>query len=120
MTTKFVQRGDVLNWTNGGSAKAAGAVIALQHMIGVALTDIASGAVGAVAVEGVYELPKVSGAVFLVGEKLVWDDSAGAFDDAAAVPAANDLTGAVIAMRAGANGETTCLVKLTPGNVLRS
>jgi len=69
-----------------------------------------------VAIEGVFEAPKVSGAVFGVGEKLIWDVSAGAFDDSAATPASGDVTGAAIAMRAGQNNETTCLVKLTPGN----
>jgi predicted RecA/RadA family phage recombinase len=117
MTTKMVQKGDVLDWTNAtGSAKASGAVVELKHQIGVALTDIANGAVGAVAIEGCYTVPKVSAAVWVVGEKLIWDTSAGAFDDSAATPATGDITGAAVAMAAGANGETTAVVKLTPGN----
>lgn len=117
MTTKGVQRGDVLDWTNGtGSAVASGDVVEIKHALGVALTDIANGAVGAVAIEGCFTVPKVSGAVWVVGEKLIWDTSANAFDDSAATPASGDITGGAIAMAAGADGETTAVVKLTPGN----
>jgi predicted RecA/RadA family phage recombinase len=117
MTTKFVQKGDVLEYTNAGSAIAAGAVVELKHCLGVALTDIAATTgVGSVGIEGCYTVPKASGAVWVVGEKLVWDTSAGNFDDSAATPATGDITGAAVAMAAGANGETTAVVKLTPGN----
>ena len=116
MTTKYAQKGDVINYVNAGSAIAADAVVAVKHCIGVALTDIANGATGAVALEGCFTVPKVSGAVWVQGEKLVWDSSAGAFDDSAATPASGDITGGAVAMAAGANGETTAVVKLTPGN----
>jgi predicted RecA/RadA family phage recombinase len=117
MTTKFVQDGDVINYANAGSAISAGAVVEIKHTLGVALTDIAAtSGVGAVAIEGCFTVPKVSGAVWVQGEKLVWDTSAGAFDDSAATPATGDITGAAIAMAAGANGETTAVVRLTPGN----
>lgn len=115
MTTKNVQRGDVLDYTAGADI-TAGSVVALKHIVGVALTNIANGAVGAVAVEGCFTVPKVSGAVWAAGEKLLWDASAGAFDDSAATPATGDIMGAVVAVAAGANGETTAVVKLTPGN----
>jgi predicted RecA/RadA family phage recombinase len=117
MTIKYVQEGCILTYLNAGSAIAAGAVVELKHCLGVALTDIAATTgVGAVAMEGVFTVPKVSAAVFVVGEKLIWDTSAGAFDDSAATPATGDITGAAVAMVAGANAETTCIVKLTPGN----
>jgi predicted RecA/RadA family phage recombinase len=116
MTTKFAQRGDVVNYTASG-AVAAGAIVELKHCIGVALSAAAaSGDVIAVGIEGCFTVPKVSGAVWVQGEKLVWDTSAGAFDDSAATPATGDITGAAIAMAAGGNGETTAVVKLTPGN----
>lgn len=116
MTTKFVQTGDVVNYTAGG-AVASGAIVELKHSIGVALAAAAaSGDVIAVGIEGCYTVPKVSAAVWVIGEKLIWDTSAGAFDDSAAAPATGDITGAAVAMTAGANGETTAVVKLTPGN----
>lgn len=122
MATNHVQEGAVLQWTNGtGASVASGQMVKISHMLGVALETIANGATGSVAVEGVFSgIPKVSAAVFAVGEKLVWDVSAnsslGAFDDAAATPASGDVTGAAIAWVAGQNAETTCTVKLTPGN----
>lgn len=117
MTRRYEQRGDVINYVNAGSAIVSGAVVEIKHMLGIALTDIpATTGVGAVAIEGCFTVPKVSGAVWVQGEKLIWDTSAGAFDDSAATPATGDITGAVIAMAAGANGETTAVVKLCPGN----
>lgn len=119
MTDKYVQPGHVMNYVAGGTI-TNGQVVEMLHSLGVALKSGVSGDTIAVAVEGVFELPKVSAAVFVQGEKLIWDTSAGAFDDSAATPASGDLTGAGVALRAGANGETTCLVKLTPGNVTRT
>lgn len=107
-------------WTNGtGAAVVSGQLVKASHTLGVALVDIANGATGSVdftpgrVFSGV---PKVAAAVFAVGEKLVWDASAAAFDDSAAVAASGDVTGAAIAWVAGANAETTCTIMLTPGN----
>lgn len=117
MATNYQAKGDSVAWTNGtGSAVTAGSVVELSHTIGVAAGDIADGADGTVYIEGVFTVPKVSAAVFAVGEKLIWDTSAGGFDDSDATPATGDITGGAVAMAAGANTETTCTVKLTPGN----
>ncbi len=119
MTVKFIQVGDTINYTAGG-AIAAGELVLMSHTVGIALkAAAASGDVIPVAIEGVFEgVPKVSAAVFVVGEKLVLDVSAtpDAFDDSAMSPATGDVTGAAIAVKAGANLETTCTIKLTPGN----
>jgi predicted RecA/RadA family phage recombinase len=122
MATNYKQPGEVIQWTNAtGSAVAANAIVVIGHMLGVALEAIANGASGSVALEGIFSgVPKVSAAVFTVGEKLVYDVSAGAFDDSAATPATGDLTGAAVAWVAGANTETSCTIKLTPGNVTRT
>lgn len=120
MAKYLVQDNGEKLWTNGtGSTVSSGGVAPASHMIGVALVDIANGATGTVDFTPgrVYSnIPKVTGAVFAVGEKLIWDTSAGKFDDAAATPASGDITGAVIAWEAGTNGQTTCTVMLTPGN----
>lgn len=108
---------DILEYSNAGSAISAGDVVVMGNTLGVALVDIPQNGKGNVAIGGIVgPVPKVSGAVFAVGEKLLWDSSAGAFDDSAATPGAGDIMGAAIAARAGGNGETTCYVKLTPGN----
>ncbi len=123
MATNLVQSDGVKLWTNGGSAVVAGGIVAMGNMIGVALVDIAGSATGSVDFTPgrVFSgIPKVTGAVFVVGEKLIWDVSAGKFDDSAATPASGDITGAVTAWVAGANGETTCSIMLTPGNSTRT
>ncbi len=113
MATNFVQPGDVLTYTNAtGAAIDAGAVVTLGALgdatLAVALVDIANGASGSVQIRGVFTVPKVSAAVFAQGESLIWDASAGKFDDNQATPAAGDVSGSVIAATAGANTETTC------------
>lgn len=117
----YVDDGTTVNFTNAtGSTIPSGTLIKMSHILGVALVDIAAGATGAVKIKGKVTAPKVSAAVFVVGEKLVFDISAGsgvgAFDDSAATPATGDITGGAIAAVAGANTETTCTVILTPGN----
>ncbi|MCQ4165136.1 DUF2190 family protein [Tahibacter harae] len=123
MAKNLVQDGGIIAWTNvSGANVVSGQVIKVGHTIGVALVDIATNATGSVdCTPGrVFTAPKVSAAVFVAGEKLLWDVSAnsgaGAFDDSAATPATGDLLGAVVAVLPGTNTETTCTVMLTPGN----
>lgn len=119
MTTKAIQAGNVIDYT-ATAAITSGDVVKIGQILGVALTDIANGATGAVQITGVFEVPKVTAAVFAQGESLTWDVSAGKFDDNAAVPASGDITGAAaVAFKAGANGETTAWVKFTgvPGTL---
>lgn len=115
MAKNFVQEGDIINWTNGtGAAVASGDVVAVGQLLGVALVAIAIGAAGSVALEGVFTVPKVSGAVITVGESLVWDVSVGKFDDNLAVPAAGDISGAAaVAFESAGNGVTTLKVRFT-------
>jgi predicted RecA/RadA family phage recombinase len=121
MAKNYVAPGDTIPWTNStGASVASGQLVKAGHIAAVALTTIANGATGTVAIEGIFDVPKVSAAVFVIGEKLLLDVSAngglGAFDDSAATPASGDLMGAAIAVNPGLNTQTTCRVKLTPGN----
>lgn len=113
-----VHDGKTMPWANTtGSTVLGGTLVKAGNVLGVLVADTANNATGTLEIEGVFSgLPKVSGAVFVQGEKLIWDVSAGQFDDSLAVPAAGDVTGGAIAWVAGVNGETTCTVKLTPGN----
>lgn len=121
MATNYIQPGEVIDWVNGtGSAVVSGQVVRVGKVLGVALVAIAIGATGAVQLTGVFEVPKVSGAVIAQGENLVWDASAAAFDDNAATPASGDVSGApAIAFEAAGNGVTSFKVKFTgvPGTV---
>lgn len=121
----FVSEGNTIEYTNaGGTTIASGTLVATGHVLGWAIADIPAGETGTLRITGEGTAPKVSGAVFAVGEKLVFDVSAnagaGAFDDSAATPASGDLTGAAIASVAGADGQTTATVILTPGNATKT
>lgn len=121
MAENYQQPGEVVDFVNGtGSTVTSGSVVKIGTVLGVALADIADGATGAVQVEGVFVVPKVSGAVIAQGETLTWDVSAGAFDDNAATPATGDVTGAAaFAFAAAGNGVTSLAVRFTgtPGIV---
>lgn len=113
MSTNYIQDGDVIQYTAGGTI-AAGAVVKMGGTLGVALVGLTNGQTGSVAVQGVFDLPKVSGAVIAQGESLVWDVSAGAFDDNLATPATGDVSGAsAVAWEAAGGGVTTIAVRLT-------
>ncbi len=54
-----VNDGNVIQYTNGtGSKIDSGDVVVIGKFCGVAVADIANGATGAVAIEGVFDLPK--------------------------------------------------------------
>ena len=116
MANNYKQPGETLTWTNAtGAAVASGDVVVLgatsNATLGVAMVDIPNGEIGEVCINGVFEVPKVAAAVFAQGESLVFDASEGAFNNNASVPAAGDVSGSVIAARAGASGETTTWAK---------
>jgi predicted RecA/RadA family phage recombinase len=114
-----VNSGTTLPWTNTtGATVLGGAIVRAGNILGVLVTDTANNALGTLDLEGVFTAAKVPGAVFAQGEKLLWDASAGAFDDSAATGGTGDVMGGAVAYLAGANGETTCTVKLTPGNTV--
>ena len=114
MANSYLQEGGVIQYTAGADINS-GDVLVIGKLIGVALVDIANGATGSVAIEGVYTLPKVSGAVIAQGENIIWDVSAGAFDDNAATPAVGDVSACCVAMQAAGNGVTSLAVKLNVG-----
>ena len=120
MANNFNRPGEMFNFVNGATPVVSGQVVRIGNILGVALLDIAANATGSVAIEGVFTVPKVSGAVIAQGESLTWDVSAAAFDDNAAVPATGDVTGPpAVAFQAAGNGVTTMAVKFTgvPGTV---
>lgn len=124
MASNYIQEGNVIDWTNGGTAVSSGDTVAIgsngDAVLGIALVDIASGATGAVAVEGVFSVAKVDAAVIAAGEFVVWDSSAGEFDDNAATPASGDVSGGAMAIEGkGATTGETVKIKLTgmPGTL---
>jgi predicted RecA/RadA family phage recombinase len=121
MAGNFSHEGRVIDYVNTtGVAITSGSVVKMGCVLGVALTDIAIGATGSVGFGVFRDIPKVTAAVWLQGDSLTWDVSAGKFDDNAAVAATGDITGAAAyAVAAGANLETTASICFTgvPGVV---
>jgi len=116
MANNHVYSGKRLTYTNGGSAIASGAVVVVGALVCVALGAIASGAVGELAVEGVWNLPKLDAAVIAQGEEVVYDVSSSSFDDNAMTPAAGDVSNACIAWEGkGATSGETIQVKINVG-----
>jgi predicted RecA/RadA family phage recombinase len=63
---RYVQKGSTIDYKNSGTAVIkAGDIVNLTSRIGVAGGDIAVGTVGAVAVSGVFSMPKAAGAIDL-------------------------------------------------------
>lgn len=109
----YVQPGNVMTIT-ATAAILSGQVVAVGNTLGVATGDIANGAKGEIAVNGVFVVPKVTGAVIAAGESVLWDASAGAFDDNLATPAAGDIGGAAaVAFEAAGNGVTSIAISFT-------
>ena len=99
----FVHDGNAIDYTPGADV-AAGAVVVQGELIGVAKTAIASGVLGALAVCGVFDLPKATGGgtAITAGALVYWDAAnsvATTFPDAGA----NKLLGKTIAAAADAD-----------------
>ena len=104
----YYQDGDLINYTPG-SAVAAGAVVVLADLITVAPRPIAANALGAVAVEGVFKLPKASGAISQ-GAIVYWDS---ANSNVTTTSSGNKRAGK--AAEAAASGDATVPVLLNIG-----
>ncbi len=74
---RFIQDGKSIDYTPS-AAVTAGDVVVLQDLIGIAKVDIEANQLGALAVEGVFEMPKASGSetAILVGTKVYWNATA--------------------------------------------
>jgi predicted RecA/RadA family phage recombinase len=74
MEATFYQKGKAIDYT-AANGLSVGQVVSLTNIVGVAMNDVASGAVGAVALEGIYLMPAASGITAAIGDKLYWDDT---------------------------------------------
>lgn len=117
MATNYVNEGCTIDIV-AASDISSGDVVAVGNLLGVAVADIATGETGALSTEGVFDVPKVTGAVIAQGETVMWDSSAAKFDDNQATAAAGDISNGAIAWEAAGNGVTTVRIKLTPAGTL--
>jgi predicted RecA/RadA family phage recombinase len=116
MAFNAIESGGTIQYVNGGTVRAPGDVIIQERLILVAAEAIAASATGTCYTDGVFELPKASGAVIAQGENVIWDVSAGTFDDDLATPASGDISKGAFAIEAAGNGVTTVKVRLMPGS----
>jgi len=73
-TAQFIHDGSSIDYTPGG-AVTAGAVVVQGEMIGIAKVAIPANALGALAVVGVFDVPKATGAstAITAGANMYWD-----------------------------------------------
>jgi predicted RecA/RadA family phage recombinase len=107
---QFVHDGRSIDYTPGADV-TAGDVVVQEDLVGVAKLDIASGALGALAVEGVFDFPKATGVGtgIAAGVKVYWDvaDTEAKADDEAG---ANKLIGKTV--KAAGDDDATVRVRL--------
>lgn len=111
MTTIYVEKGEIIDYTPT-AAVTSNTVVALGALIGVAVADIAAKATGALAVEGVFDLPKGAGAI-AVGAPVTFAKGNGNF--IAGAGASGDVAGGAVAILPALAGDATVRVKLCPG-----
>ena len=109
-TAQFIHDGKSIDYTPGADV-AAGGVVVQGELIGIAKTPIAANALGALAVVGVFDLPKASGdGGIAAGAEVYWDE-AEQVTKTDAEAGANKKLGKAIA--AAGDTDTTVRVRLS-------
>jgi len=116
VTTKYLQKGEVLEYANAGSAIAANDVVVIGRRVGVALADIAATTgKGSVALVGVFEqMPAVNNSAFAQGDLLFYNVVGNHFTN---VYANGDIP-AGWAWAAKTETATVCTICLEPSGIL--
>lgn len=73
---KYVQRGEAVDYL-ATAVVSAGGIVIQGGLVGVAKTDIASGATGAIATCGVYDVVKDSAVAVSAGATVYWNATSG-------------------------------------------
>ena len=73
-TAQFIHDGNSIDYTPGADV-SAGDVVVQGELVGIAKLDIAANTLGALAVAGVFDLPKTAGVgeAITIGSKVYWD-----------------------------------------------
>lgn len=73
-TAQFIHDGNTVDYTPGANV-SAGDVVVQGDLVGIARLDIPAGALGALAVTGVFDVSKASGAgtAIAAGAKVYWN-----------------------------------------------
>ena len=110
MYATFVHDGDAIDYTPGSNV-AAGDVVVLLDLVGIARQPIAANQAGALAVRGVFDVAKGGGSI-LAGATLFWDPT-----NKIAVTNSNSGTYPRLgnAVKAAATTDTTVRARLNTG-----
>jgi predicted RecA/RadA family phage recombinase len=112
MAKNFVQPGDVLEITSAG-AVVSGAAVLVGSLLGVALNSVAgAGEKVSLAVQGVFDLPKVGSQAWTVGALIYWTGTA-----CTTTASTNKLIGVAAAAVGSGAGETTGRVRLNGAGI---
>jgi predicted RecA/RadA family phage recombinase len=108
-TTKFVHEGAAIDYTPGADIPA-GTVVVQGELVGTTRVDLKSGQLGSLAVQGVFDFPKATGAgsALAVGALAYWD---AANKVATKTASGNKVIGK--AVRAAADADTTVRIRMS-------
>lgn len=107
-----VQAGQLLNYTNGGSASIpSGGLVIVGALAGVAVTEIPVTETGVIDLKGVFTLPKEASKTFAQGVKVYWNATNGS-----CTPTATDNTLIGVAAKAAVSADVLMDVLLTNAN----
>jgi predicted RecA/RadA family phage recombinase len=106
---KTVSQGDYIDYTPA-TAVAAGTVVVQGDLVGIATRAIEANQLGALAVDGVFDIAKAGATTFAAGAKVYWDDT-----NNVAVTTDGGGTNKFVgkAIKAASSGETTVRVLLS-------
>ena len=115
MASNGVTNGDTIQWTApADGAVSTGDAVGVGKVLGVAHEDIAVGETKTLEIVGVWNIPKGNVAI-AQGALLNWDASADSLITGNA-NAAGDITGAAVAWKAAAAGDSHVAARLSPGS----
>lgn len=106
---RYVQEGNALDLTAPTGGVVSGSVYKIGSILCLAGITAAVGKSFPGWTEGVYDVPKATGAAWAEGDLLYWDDTAKAFTKTAT---ANTKAG--VAVKAAASADTEGRIKLVP------
>lgn len=104
----FIQEGRAIEYTPG-SAVTSGQVVLLNDLVGVARTPIEANKLGTLAIAGVFDFPKATGAstAIALGTSCYWDNTN---QRATTTASGNKLIGKCV--KAAADADATVRIKL--------
>jgi predicted RecA/RadA family phage recombinase len=107
MAHQLISEGRFINYTPSGADVVAGQVVALTNHFGIAPRAIADGELGSLDTQGEWELTKLAGAAYTLGQTIYWDAA-----NSRLTSVAGSLKKIGVATQAAASGDTVARIKL--------